>query len=142
MAASDGGCRIERAAKSWGLRILGGADALGRLDQIIGRVSNLHTRSEQEPVSARLAKRHPDAARVDDSGRADHAIELHVCVTADHQRGVQPVKKWQQTVFRRQARKGFGLASGVPWQKSTVPNAPISIRSVLGQPRSTASYSG
>ena len=59
--------------------------AFGGRMQIIACSPQLDGRTEQQPVGAGFVERHPDAAGVDDACPADHAIELHVHVAADHQ---------------------------------------------------------
>ena len=61
--------------------------------------------SEQQPIGAGLAERHPDAAGIHHPNRPDHPIELHVRVPAHHDVGPGRLEKWGQALLGRQPRE-------------------------------------
>ena len=71
----------------------------------------LDIRSKQHPVGACLTKRHSDAAGVHNSNSSDHTIELHVCVTADHEACAHVLERSDETILWCQASKTLRFAS-------------------------------
>src|SRR5262249_22756962 len=67
------------------LRIRGLPDARRGAFEIVLGVTELDVGANEQPISASIAERHSNAARVDHARAADHAIELHVRVAADNE---------------------------------------------------------
>jgi len=74
-------------------------------------VSKLNVRAKYQPVRARLAERHADAASVHDPNPRDHAIELHMSVATNNNGSAYSFEHRRQALFRRQTRKAFSFAS-------------------------------
>lgn len=59
-----------------------------------------------------MAKRHAHASCIDDSSGADHAIELHVRVAADHERRIDPSKDRKQRLHGRGPNENLSVIAG------------------------------
>ena len=94
-----------------GLRVICVSNMLSSFCEIIGRMSKLNFGPEQQPIGAGLAKRHSDAASVQNSSASDSSIELHVRMTADEGGDVESFKEREQALFGREAGEHFRVTS-------------------------------
>ena len=79
-------------------------------------------RPEQEPIRPGPPERHAHAPAVDDANAAEPAVELHVGVTADDERGRHSFERLQQTLLGRQAGEALALASRRPVAEQDPPH--------------------
>ena len=63
-------------------------------------------------MGTRFAEGHSDASGIDDSGRSDLAVELHVGVAADDCCGGQSFEDWEKAVFGGQSSEDVVLVLG------------------------------
>ena len=80
--------------------------------EIVRRSVAAHARSEHCPIRARVLERHADAARIDDARLPDHAIELHVGVTAHDQLHTERVEDRPQRFIGRRLQKNLRIVAG------------------------------
>lgn len=74
------------------LRICGGAKKLRGFLQVVIRFSELDAGAEQKPIRSRISERLADAAGIHDARFPNHAVELHVGVTADDEGNFKVLK--------------------------------------------------
>ena len=92
------------------LRISRRTHTVGRTGEVVGCLPQLDVIGEKQPVRARLAERHADTARVDHSRIADHAVVLHVGMTAHDQARRDAAKDGNQPLCRSQPGEAISLA--------------------------------
>ena len=101
-----------------GVRIIGGAHALGGFGEIVGGVAELNVGAQHQPVRAGFAERHSNAASIYNSGGADLAVKLHVGVSAHDCCGGESFEDWEKAVFGGQSSEDvvFVVRGGVAEQ--------------------------
>ena len=118
-------------------------NALSSFSQIVGSMLKLKFGVKQQPIGSRFTKGHAHAARVDNTGIADHAVKLDMGVATDDQGYLQFRKNGKETFCGGTLGKDFGVVAGrgVAWQNNTLPIPSISMPMDCGQLANTCSSS-
>src|SRR6059036_258995 len=104
------------SSKILGLRVIGGANALGRFPQVVRCALKRNVRPQQKPLGTRTAKRHSNTPSVHDSHPAHLPVELHVGMAADDQGYAQSRENRQSRLSGVKRVKHSFSFRGVAWQ--------------------------
>jgi hypothetical protein len=94
---------VQRESRSLGIARGSNARSGGR--EIVGGMLKLNLRSRQEPISAWFSEWHSHTASIRNPNLSDRSVKLHVGMTADDQRNVEPCKDCEEVIFRCKAGK-------------------------------------
>ena len=125
------------------LRKPSSSNLFGSLREVVGRTSQLHPRSKQEPIRSRwCGKWHPNATGIHYSYPSDRAVKLHVRMATDDHRRVDLGEHRRKSLLVRHSREALGVVTGrgmaeqyfsQSWNLDVVSRRPVGHKPLAGR---------